>query len=42
MEKKEVSKTRVGNAREECKAVAGHVIKPYSEDGVLEILKSLL
>lgn len=32
----------VGNAREECKAVAGHVIKPYSEDGVLEILKSLL
>ena len=32
----------VGNAREELKAVADEVIKPYWEDGVLEVLKSLL
>ena len=32
----------VGNARDELKAVADEVIKPYWEDGVLEVLKSLL
>ena len=32
----------VGNARDELKAVADEVIKPYWEDGVLEVMKSLL